>query len=66
MWKRRVAATIWTKETMVGKSSILMYLGFLLSKACSVLCWELGLSSLPLPQVSIDSQIHKHNETLAC
>lgn len=47
---------IWTKETTAGKSSTLMSSGFLLSKACCVLCWELELSSWPLLQVSIQDQ----------
>lgn len=41
----------WTRETMAGRSYTLMSLGFPLTKACSVLCLELGLSSSPLPQV---------------
>lgn len=50
-WKRKQAVMTWTRETMAGKSYTLMSLGFPLTKACSVLCLELGLSSSPLPQV---------------
>lgn len=59
-WRRRAAAMIWTRETTAGRSYTLTSSGFPLTKACCVLCWEWGLSSLPLPRVSFHSQIQQH------
>lgn len=52
MWKRRVAVMTWTKETMAGRSYTLTSSGSPLTKACFVPCWEWGLSSSLLQQVS--------------
>lgn len=63
MWRRRAAVMIWTRGTTAGRSYTLTSSGFPLTKACCVPCWEWGLSSLPLPRVSVHSQIHLNTAT---